>query len=60
MQESFTRHLEHYGKQVGNVSLLYKIARNTLFDHARKQGRTTQLENNRELIIRIFVVGNYP
>lgn len=48
MQESFKRHLEHYGKQAGNVSLLYKIARNAFFDHARKQGRTTQLKNNRE------------
>ena len=44
MQESFTRYLEHYGKQALSVSLLYTIARNSLFDHARRQGRNTRLD----------------
>lgn len=43
MQESFTRHFEHYGDRAGGVSLLYTIARNTLSDHVRKQRRITQL-----------------
>jgi RNA polymerase sigma-70 factor (ECF subfamily) len=46
MQESFTRYLEHYGNQAESVSLLYTIARNTLADHARKQGRTTPLDSD--------------
>ena len=48
MQESFTRYLEHYGNQAESVSLLYTIARNTLADHGRKQGRTTQLDSDQE------------
>jgi RNA polymerase sigma-70 factor (ECF subfamily) len=44
MQESFTRYFEHYREKARSVSLLYTIARNTLFDHARRQGRMTQLE----------------
>ena len=48
MQESFTRYLEHYGNQAESVSLLYTIARNSLADHARKQGRTTQLDGDQE------------
>ena len=48
MQESFTRYFEHYRDKAGSVSLLYTIARNTLFDHTRKQGRTTQLESDQE------------
>ncbi len=46
MQESFTRFLEHYGKQARSVSLLYTIARNLLLDGARRQGRNTQLEED--------------
>ena len=48
MQESFTRYLEHYGNKGESVSLLYTIARNALADHARKQGRTTQLDGDPE------------
>ena len=48
MQESFTRYFEHYGNKTESVSLLYTIARNALFDHARKQWRTTQLESDQE------------
>lgn len=43
MQESFTRHLEHYGEQTPSSSLLYTIARNALFDRARKQRYHTEL-----------------
>jgi RNA polymerase sigma-70 factor (ECF subfamily) len=43
MQESFTRYLEHYEKQALSVALLYTIARNSLFDHTRKQGCNTRL-----------------
>lgn len=44
MQESFTRYVEHYGEKTRNDSLLYTIARNTLFDHLRREGRMTELE----------------
>ncbi len=43
MQESFTRYLERYSGQLPNVSLLFTIARNALFDHARARGRDTRL-----------------
>lgn len=39
LQESFTRYLEHYRSHTRNVSLLYKIARNTLIDHFRRSKR---------------------
>jgi RNA polymerase sigma-70 factor (ECF subfamily) len=46
MQESFTRHLEHYGKNENNhVALLYTIARNALFDHFRKQVSQTEIQH---------------
>ena len=46
LQESFTRCLEHYGSRTRNVSLLYTIARNTLFDHFRRSRRDYhQVEN---------------
>jgi len=48
MQESFTRYFEHYGDKAQSVSLLYTIARNILLDHARKQGRTTQLDSDQQ------------
>ena len=48
MQESFTRYLEHYGNKGESISLLYTIARNTLADHGRKQGRTTQFDGDQE------------
>ena len=36
MQESFTRYLEHYGKENQSPPLLYAIARNILIDHDRR------------------------
>jgi RNA polymerase sigma-70 factor (ECF subfamily) len=48
MQETFTRYLEHYRDRTESVSLLYKIARNTLFDHARKQRHITRLDGDHE------------
>ena len=48
MQESFTRCMEHYRRQTPSTSLLFTIARNALFDHKRKQGRTIQLEGEHD------------
>lgn len=40
MQESFTRHFKHYGRQaVISPTLLFTIARNTLVDYQRRQTR---------------------
>lgn len=40
MQESFTRHFQHYGQEaVISPSLLFTIARNALVDYQRNQGR---------------------
>jgi len=46
MQESFTRYLEHYGSENQNVSLLYTIARNAIFDSARKNRHDRELDSN--------------
>jgi RNA polymerase sigma-70 factor (ECF subfamily) len=46
MQESFTRYLECYPKQIPNASLLFTIARNAIFDHSRTRGRNTRLEKD--------------
>ena len=46
MQESFTRYLEHYSKQVPNAAVLFTIARHALFDHSRMRGRNVQLEED--------------
>jgi len=46
MQESFTRYLERYPKQVPNASLLFTIARNALFDQSRVRKRNTQIEKD--------------
>ncbi len=47
VQESFARHLEHYGDHKNNhVSLLYTIARNALFDYFRKHARQTQIQQD--------------
>ncbi len=48
MQESFTRILEHYSRKPKSVSLLYKIARNTLLDSLRKKRRECQTDLNEE------------
>ena len=39
MQESFTRYLEHYGRNSRNRSLLFAIARNAALDDVRRNGR---------------------
>lgn len=43
MQESFTRCLERYGDGIENAALLYRIARNLVVDHVRKQARSEPL-----------------
>ena len=45
MQESFTRYLEKYTSETGNVPLLYTIARNAISDHFRKAKRIKSLES---------------
>ena len=48
MQESFTRFLEHYGSDVQNVSLLFTIARNAVWDNSRKKEHNKNPENDME------------
>jgi RNA polymerase sigma-70 factor (ECF subfamily) len=48
MQESFARYLERYGPQTQNVSLLFTIARNLVWDNARKKTSNTEIENDIE------------
>jgi RNA polymerase sigma-70 factor, ECF subfamily len=47
MQESFTRYFEHYG-QNDTPSLLYTIARNTFFDHIRREKRSSLVESRQD------------
>ena len=47
MQESFTRYFEHYGQE-DTPSLLYTIARNTFFDHIRREKRNSLVENRQD------------
>jgi len=45
MQESFTRHFQHYGKEaVMSPALLFTIARNALSDHRRSQKKFLLVE----------------
>ncbi len=44
MQESFTRLLSRYGPREQSVALLFKIARNTVMDAARKNQRIRNAE----------------
>ncbi len=47
MQETFTRHLSHYGETNRDIQLLYRIARNLFMDEMRrrrKQGGVTEEE----------------
>jgi RNA polymerase sigma-70 factor (ECF subfamily) len=45
MQESFTRHYQHYGDNPAIVpSALFTIARNALIDYWRRNGRTQSLD----------------
>ena len=46
MQESFTRYFDRYAKQTSNVSLLFTIARNALFDQLRVRERNRRLEKD--------------
>lgn len=46
MQESFTRFYQHYRQEKPQVSLLYTIARNALFDHFRKRKPTGTFDEN--------------
>ena len=39
MQESYTRYIEHYGAGPNQYPLLYRIARNALNDHFRRNNR---------------------
>jgi RNA polymerase sigma-70 factor (ECF subfamily) len=48
MQESFVRYLEHYGSQTQNESLLFTIARNLVWDNARKKTNNKEIENDIE------------
>ncbi len=48
MQESFARYLEHYGPQTQNVSLLFTIARNAVWDNTRKTANNKEIENDIE------------
>jgi RNA polymerase sigma-70 factor (ECF subfamily) len=44
MQESFVRCLGRYGERITNIALLYKVARNLVFDHKRKSDRNAPLD----------------
>ena len=47
MQESFVRYLKHYGQE-DTPSLLYAIARNTFFDHIRREKRSSLVESRQD------------
>lgn len=46
MQESFVRYIEHYGSGPCQYSLLYRIARNVLTDHFRRNNRFADPEDD--------------
>jgi RNA polymerase sigma-70 factor (ECF subfamily) len=48
MQESFTRYLDSYGDRADSAALLFKIARNALYDDQRKKHRTSVLTEDSE------------
>ncbi len=48
MQESFVRYIEHYGSGPCQYPLLYRIARNALNDHFRRNNRFTCLDDSVE------------
>jgi RNA polymerase sigma-70 factor (ECF subfamily) len=53
LQESFTRYIASYGKRDTSASLLFRIARNALFDEQRKGNRTNMFEDELD-----YKVGN--
>jgi RNA polymerase sigma-70 factor, ECF subfamily len=48
MQESFVRYIEHYGSGPCQSPLLYRIARNALNDHFRRNNRFTGMDDSIE------------
>jgi RNA polymerase sigma-70 factor, ECF subfamily len=48
MQESFVRYIEHYGSGPCQYPLLYRIARNALNDHFRRNSRFTCMDDDFE------------
>ncbi len=48
MQESFVRYVEHYGTRPGQYPLLYRIARNVVTDHFRRNNRFTYSDDDVE------------
>ena len=48
MQESFVRYIEHYGSRPCQYPLLYRIARNVLNDHFRRNNRFTYTDDDVE------------
>jgi len=48
MQESFTRYLDKYGPQTQNISLLFTIARNAVWDNLRKKKHHREIEKEIE------------
>jgi RNA polymerase sigma-70 factor, ECF subfamily len=48
MQETFARHLKHYGEHNGEIPLLYGIARNLVTDEARRRSHEAAGEKRGE------------
>jgi RNA polymerase sigma-70 factor (ECF subfamily) len=48
MQESFTRYMENYSPKTQNVSLLFTIARNAVWDNSRKKALNKENETDIE------------
>ena len=46
MQESFTRYMENYSPKTQNVSLLFTIARNAVWDNSRKKSHNKEKETD--------------
>lgn len=62
MQETFTRHFDHYGETNRDIPLLYRIARNLFMDEMRRgktrrgvaeeEGEEPSIDQDRRLMIR--------
>ena len=48
LQESFTKYLERYRKRELNVSLLFTIGRNLLYDNSRKRRTTIPFDEQKQ------------